>query len=373
MTGAHVEQLTSLVSPVIGSNNILFAYRDHRGWIWLGTDHGIDRFDGQSWRHFDTSDGPITNDINQAAVYEDVDGSLWFGTSHGLSHLLDPTRRPLQTALHPLVTGLSLGGHILPVSPSMQTDWSAAPLVIRFVDLDYTHGRNIVFRFRLRGLDAGWSTTTEHEVRYADLPAGTLHFELVAVDTVKGSLSAPVGFTISIRAPWWRRWWFYGLCALALTAVLVGTWQARVRMLLHSQRRLEEMVSERTAEIAQANSKLKHQASDMQHQSKELERQARELQRLAMSDVVTGLANRRAIMDAFEEAVMMALRLKAPLAVLLCDIATSRRSTKASVILQVTRCSPASAPGLEPSSARLRRSDAMAARSSSSSCPGIRT
>ncbi len=327
MTGAHVEQLTSLVAPVIGSNNILFAHRDHRGWIWLGTDHGIDRFDGKSWRHFDSSGGPITNDINQAAVYEDVDGSMWFGTSHGLSHLLDPTRRPPQTVLHPLVTGLSLGDRIMPVSPSIQVDWSTAPLVVRFVDLDYTHGRNIVFRYWLRGLDAGWSTTTEHEVRYADLPAGRLRFELVAADTVQGSVSVPVGFTIYIRAPWWRRWWFYGLCALAITAVLVGTWQARVRMLLHNQRRLEKMVSERTAEIEHAKitlelakATLEHQANDLQQQSKKLEGQALSMQRMAMSDALTGLPNRRAIMDVLDEGVVVALRSEETLAVLLCDI-----------------------------------------------------
>ena len=318
VTGDHVEQLSPIAAPVIGSNNVLFAHRDHRGWIWLGTDHGIDMFDNRIWQHFDSSSGPITNDINQAAVFEDMDGSMWFGTSHGLSHLIDPTRSLTRTMLHPLVTGVSLGDRALP--PSMHVDWSSAPLVIRFVDLDFTHGRNIAFRYRLRELDTGWSTTAEHAIRYAGLPAGKLHFTLIAVDAVDGSISAPIGFTISIRAPWWRRWWFYGLCTLAITALLVGTWQVRVRLLLRNQRHLENMVSARTAEIEQAKHKLEHQANDMRHQSRELERQARELQRLALSDVLTGLANRRAIMDALEEAVAAALKSESPLAVLLCDV-----------------------------------------------------
>ena len=190
VTGSQVEPLSSLVSPVIGSNNILFARRDRRGWIWLGSDHGIDMFDGRSWRRFDGSDGPITNDMNQAAVYEDADGSMWFGTSHGLSHLVDPTARPPPAILHPLVTGLSFDNRSLALAPSIRTHWSAASLIIRFVDLDYTHGHNIAFRYRLDGLDSGWSSTTEHEVRYAGLPPGTLRFELVAVDTVHGRASA---------------------------------------------------------------------------------------------------------------------------------------------------------------------------------------
>ena len=313
MTGGHIEQLSSLVAPIIGSNHVLFAYRDRRGSIWLGTDHGIDLFDGQGWRHFDSTDGPITNDVDQAAVYEDVDGSMWFGTSHGLSHLIDPARHPLQATLHPLITGLSLGNRALPVSPLIHTDWTPAPLVIGFVDLDYTRGRNIVFHYRLRGLDAGWSTTTEHEVRYAGLPAGRLDFELVAEDVAHRSSSATIGFTIDIRAPWWRRWWFYGLCGLACAAVLVAAWEARVRLLLRNQQRLEDMVGARTAEIEQARSELQHQAG-------ELERQAIDMQRLAMSDALTGLANRRAIMDALEQAVATARSSLRPLAILLCDI-----------------------------------------------------
>ncbi len=299
VAGSRVEPLPSLVSPAIGSNNVMFARRDRRGWMWIGTDHGIDMFDGRSWRRFDGSDGPVTNDMNQAAIYEDVDGSMWFGTSHGLSHLVDPTVRPPPVMLHPLVTGVSFDNRPLAPGPTIRTDWSAAPLTIRFVDLDYTHGHNVAFRYRLDGLDAGWSTTTEHEVRYAGLPPGRLRFELVAVDTVHGRTSAPVGFTIRIRAPWWRRWWFYGLCALAATVVLVGTWRVRIRLLLRQKRRLEDLVGARTAEIEEAR---------------------RELQRQVLSDALTGLANRRAIMEALEHAVASARRSGAPLAVLLCDI-----------------------------------------------------
>ncbi len=297
--GSTVEALPSVTSPVIGSNNVLFAHRDRRGWVWLGSDHGVDMFDGRSWRRFDRSDGPVTNDMNQAAIYEDVDGSMWFGTSHGLSHLVDPTIQLPPAMLHPLVTGVSFGTRSLPLAPSIRTDWSAASLTVRFVDLDYTHGHSVVFRYRLDGLDSEWSTTAEHEVRYAALPPGRLRFELVAVDTVHDWTSAPVGFTVHIRAPWWRRWWFYGLCVLAATVLLAETWQVRMRLLLRQKRRLEEVVGARTAEIEEAR---------------------RELQRQAMSDALTGLANRRAIMEVLDQAVAAAKRSRTPLAVLLCDI-----------------------------------------------------
>ena len=298
LTAGHVERLSSITAPVLGSNSILFLHRDRRGWMWVGTDHGIDMFDGKSWHRFDKSDGLISGDMDQWAVYEDTDGSMWFGTSQGLTHLIDPTRLPPATTLHPQVTGVSIGARSLPLSPLIRADWSSTPLVIRFVDLDYAR-RGITFRYRLRGLDVGWNETNGHDVRYAGLPAGAFSFELVAVDAAHGLMSAPVGFSIQIRAPWWQRWWFYALCMLATASILVGTWRVRIRLLLRQKQRLEDMVGARTAEIEQARS---------------------ELQRLAMSDALTGLPNRRAIMGALEDAVATALRSETPLAVLLCDI-----------------------------------------------------
>ncbi len=295
----QIRLLDAITAPQIGSDNILFLHRDRRGWMWVGTDHGIDLFDGLSWRHLDRSDGLVSNDMDQWAAYEDVDGSMWFGTSHGLSHLLHPTELPPSEPLHPLITSLSLGDRNLVPAPAIRIDWSASPLVIRFVDLDFARGHNVSFRYRLHGLDSTWSDTAAHEVRYADLPAGKFRFELVAIDAVHGSVSQPIVFTVRVRAPWWHRWWFYGLCVLASAATIGAAWQTRVRLLILHQRRLEQMVGVRTAEIEKATN---------------------ELERLAMSDALTGLPNRRAIMKVLEEAVATALPTGAPLAVLLCDI-----------------------------------------------------
>ena len=299
LTGDHVAALPSLAMPTIGSNNIMFLHRDRHDRMWVGSDHGIDLFDGRSWRRFTVDDGLLSNDLDQWAVFEDADASMWFGSSRGLTHLIDAGRLPPLIPLHPKVTGISIGDRFLSPSSSVRINWSSAPLVIHFVDLDPARARNTVFRYRMHGLDTGWSDTTGHEVRYADLPAGKFQFELIAVDSAHGSVSAPVGFALRIRAPWWRRWWFYSSCTVALIGTVVGAWRMRVRLLLRHRWRLETLVSQRTAEIEQARS---------------------ELERLAMSDMLTGLPNRRALMALLEEKVATALSLQAPLAVLLCDI-----------------------------------------------------
>ena len=299
LTGDRAQPLAVISTPWIGSNDILFLYRDRRGWMWVGTDHGVDVFNGAVWRHLDVSDGLISNDLDQSAVYEDVDGSMWFGTSRGLSHLANPAHLPAIGPLHPSITQISMGGRRLPRSPFIHANWTSAPLVIRFVDLDFARGHNLAFRYRLNGVDLGWNDTSAHEVRYASLPAGRLRFELEAIDGAHGAISAPIGFTLRLRAPWWRRWWFYGLSVVLSGAAIACAWQARVRLLVRQRRRLEMLVGVRTAEIEQARSELQH---------------------LAMSDALTGLPNRRALMTTLEARVLDAISSSRTLAVLLCDI-----------------------------------------------------
>ncbi len=334
MQAGRMLPLSGLRPPTIASDSILFLHRDRSDRLWVGSDHGIDMFDGRSWRRFDSSEGAISNDLDQASVFEDKDGSMWFGTGHGLSHLLTPNHLPPPATLHPRVVSVTLGGRTLTLSSRMTARWSAAPLIIRFDDLDYDQGA-ISFRYRLRGLDGGWSDTVAREVRYADVPVGKYSFELLAVSSAQGVLSAPIHITIRISAPWWRRWWFFALCSALITLFLVGAWQARIRILLQRQRRLEEVVRLRTAEIEQARRELEHRSlleqGRLQSEQRRLEEmveirtseieQARsEMQRTAMSDVLTGLANRRAIMKALEDAVASAMQSGEPLAILLCDI-----------------------------------------------------
>ena len=303
LDGTRARQIAPISAAVLGSADILFLHRDCRGWMWIGTDHGIDVFDGTSWRRFDQTDGLISNDMDQGAVYEDSDGSMWFGTSRGLSHLTDPLLLPPGATLHPFVTEIASGNRMLSPAPDIRLKWSKAPLVIRFADLDFAAGHRHEFRYRMVGLDANWNGTIGHDVQYAALPAGDLRFELIAADTAHGVVSAPVAITLHIRAPWWRRWWYYALLAVAtgalIASLIAAAWKLRLRLVLRQQRRLEEMVAARTAEIEQAKS---------------------ELQRLAMLDALTGLPNRRSIMKCLEEAVAAALASRGSLAVLLCDI-----------------------------------------------------
>jgi signal transduction histidine kinase/ligand-binding sensor domain-containing protein len=76
--------------------------QDKRGWLWIGTQRGLVRFDGYRFRLFvhDSSDPASLAGDNITALWAAPDGRLWIGTySDGLS-ILDPEREQFSHLRH---------------------------------------------------------------------------------------------------------------------------------------------------------------------------------------------------------------------------------------------------------------------------------
>lgn len=69
-------------------------YQDRAGFLWIGTDNGLDRFDGYEIQSFARLTGRTLPNPAVRAVVEDASGRLWLGTTGGL-YTYDPARRRL--------------------------------------------------------------------------------------------------------------------------------------------------------------------------------------------------------------------------------------------------------------------------------------
>ncbi|MBN2484374.1 MAG: response regulator [Bacteroidales bacterium] len=78
----HVNRQGGLTGNTVNS-----FYQDSRGFVWLGTDAGLNRFDGFGFRVFKTNYGDSLS-ISSNSIFkivEDNESNLWFGTESGLN------------------------------------------------------------------------------------------------------------------------------------------------------------------------------------------------------------------------------------------------------------------------------------------------
>ena len=96
------------VNDGLSQNSVAAIIQDSRGFIWIGTQDGLDRFDGYGFKTYRWQpDEPNSlSDNNVWALHEDHDERLWIGTSRGGLNVLSPEsdrleRVPLDQMLGP--------------------------------------------------------------------------------------------------------------------------------------------------------------------------------------------------------------------------------------------------------------------------------
>ncbi len=68
-------------------NSVTCILQDHLGYLWLGTQNGLVRYDGYSMKVFkqDKNDSSSISNGDISAIYEDKNNTLWVGTLNGLN------------------------------------------------------------------------------------------------------------------------------------------------------------------------------------------------------------------------------------------------------------------------------------------------
>lgn len=258
------------------------ALADTRGRIYICTDSGVQvltSHDG-SYRSqaFTVRDGMVNNECNANAQFIDADGRYWTGTLGGLM-VHDPAAIKPDREAKPLklirvrVDGKPAGSGRVRVPPGQHE------LRVDFALLSWQHEDASRFRTWLQGFgDAPGAWTEENFREIGALPPGDYVLHIEARDYA-GNLSPPVLLPIVVSPHWWQRWWARLLFVLAAGLLVAILLRWRTHALRRQQRVLEQRIGARTAELNSVN---------------------RQLLELSHHDALTGVSNRRWLMESLQ-------------------------------------------------------------------------
>lgn len=280
---------------------VYFIGEDPERGVWFGTNRGAARLDATGrLRTFTTRDGLGSDECNEDGFFVDSHGRVWIGSA-GVSQFLALPRLPRAASPPVWIERVFFNGRSLPLSESPRLPNQPRAVTFRFVSPSFTDENAIRFSYRLGGLSEDWTDggPGQDEVTYARLGAGHYVFEVVA-RTSDGRVSGtPASFAFEVRPLWWRT---LPAAAAALTLLVGGTVlliRLRERQLVSARRQLEYEVEARTDDLRLANERLAA---------------------LAVTDDLTGVANRRRLIERLEEAMAFARRRGTPLSVVLADL-----------------------------------------------------
>ena len=78
-------------------NTVQALMQTHDGFVWLGTEVGLVRFDGNGFAVFDRNSSPALPGNDVRCLLETRDSSLWIGTREGLARWKDGVVTALST------------------------------------------------------------------------------------------------------------------------------------------------------------------------------------------------------------------------------------------------------------------------------------
>lgn len=280
---------------------------DSRERIYVCTNNGVQQLTpGQDGRYgeqvFHRRDGLLHDECNRGAQGIDGRDRYWVGTLGGLV-LFDPgAQQPaaVRAARAVRFTALHVDGATTLLPGPAALDLAAG---VRDVRVDYallsgqreTESR---YRSQLVGYDSAPTAWSAERTRaFTRLPPGTYELRVEAQDYA--GTPSQAALTFSVAPLWYQHTWLQSLVAGILTLLLAGGAFSYVHRARTRQRWLQQEVAHRTAALHAVNERLTE---------------------LSYSDPLTGVANRRRLMETLALAIDRARRRHLPIGIAILDV-----------------------------------------------------
>ncbi len=204
------------------SNLIRKVLVESPGHFWIGSNKGLIKieYDIDSKRlkimNLTTKHGLQSDEITCLNLYKDV---LYVGTSKGLTNFkINEIKKNNQPPVL-IIKDFKVNNKSIDLSHKNEFSYKENFVKISYKGLNYKSLGDVLYRYRMMGVDTIWKTTYETELMFQTLPHGEFSFEIQAKnedDVWAETLIIP----FVIHKPFWWTWQFISISIIILLIVI---------------------------------------------------------------------------------------------------------------------------------------------------------
>lgn len=256
------------------SNFVTCLTLDDKNNLWAGTTNGLVKI---SYNHTDsglkfivknytTINGLIDNSINDVAIHN---SKIWLATNFGVcsfkeSDLIKISKSPKINIVSISINDSLYNSH----NNTVVSAFNKNNFKIKYVGISSGSLNNIIYRYRMHGLEENWNTTNNIQLQYPSLPPGNYIFEILAINK-NGQASGAKKIFITITPAYYQTIWFKILVAVIITLLIAFIVILRIRIWRKNHQLKENLLSSENKRLA-----LEKEEINMQMKLIELEQKA---------------------------------------------------------------------------------------------------
>lgn len=222
------------------SNSVQRIRIDRSGYVWIITNNGLCRYNpfNDNITPYNKKDGMVLSEKTDAADYLCSEGFVMFAGANALMFFQPEQFETNQQPPDVSITDFKLYNEYLPIDsltilPVVKLGYDQNSFSIYFSSLSYVNRDKLIYYYKMDGIDEQWVRADRQKlVNYSLLPPGKYRFN-VYCENIDGVRSKNItSFTIHVKPPFWKTWWFITLIIIAFGGLLYFIHRLRINRIL---------------------------------------------------------------------------------------------------------------------------------------------
>ena len=226
----HFKKGNKLISDIC--NEIFLGEQNY---LWLATNKGIQklRLTDMSSDIVNKYDGLPTDEITNIAVSNNI---VYAGSSKGIV-TFSANSDNINTLPPPIhITNFSIFEKDTTLYDFYDLKYNQNSIQIDFVGLGYKARGNILYKYRMLGIDTNWVTTDTRFARFPGMNNGDYEFQVLAINEDGIESESPEIIKICVTPPYWKTLWFRAFVLLAIIGLVGGFFNFRDKTIRRRER-----------------------------------------------------------------------------------------------------------------------------------------